>query len=115
MLWSGTGIHVCAMKSPKVLAMVIAGGKGERGRGVRIDAGAQIEGCILLDWVHIGSQARLCRASADRSTVIPPRSRVGIDAVNDPKAVPCIPIGARRALANVRQAGSYVSRLITTG
>ncbi|NWF73595.1 MAG: glucose-1-phosphate adenylyltransferase [Nitrospirae bacterium] len=55
------------------------------GRGVRIDAGAQLEGCILLDGVHIGSQARLRRVIVDRSTAIPPRSLVGINAVNDVK------------------------------
>lgn len=55
------------------------------GRGVRIDAGAQIDECILLDGVHVGSQSRLCRVIADRATVIHPGSRVGLDAGDDRK------------------------------
>lgn len=55
------------------------------GRGVRIDAGAQIKECILLDGVHIGSQARLSRVIADRATVIHPRSRMGLNAGDDLK------------------------------
>ena len=42
------------------------------GRGVRIDRGAYLEECVVLDGVHIGSNTRLRRVIADRSTVIPP-------------------------------------------
>lgn len=53
------------------------------GRGVRIDRGAQLEECIILDDVRIGSHARLRRVIADRRSVIPPHSRIGYDPAHD--------------------------------
>jgi len=53
------------------------------GRGVRIERGAQIEECVLLDDVHVGPQARLRRVIADRGAVIPGHTRVGYERERD--------------------------------
>jgi glucose-1-phosphate adenylyltransferase len=55
------------------------------GRGVRIDRGAHLEECVVLDGVHIGPYARLRRVCIDRSAVIPPWSRIGQEASEDRK------------------------------
>lgn len=53
------------------------------GRGVRIERGAQLEECIILDDVQIGSHARLRRVIADRRSTVPPHSRIGYDPAHD--------------------------------
>jgi glucose-1-phosphate adenylyltransferase len=53
------------------------------GRGVRIERGAYLEECVILDDVHIGAQARLRRVIADRGTTVSPHSRIGYDASHD--------------------------------
>jgi glucose-1-phosphate adenylyltransferase len=53
------------------------------GRGVRIDRGAHLEECVILDDVHIGAHARLRRVIADRGSAVPPDSRIGYDAAHD--------------------------------
>ncbi len=53
------------------------------GRGVRIDRGARLEECVILDDVHIGSHARLRRVIADRRSTVPAYSRIGFDAGQD--------------------------------
>lgn len=53
------------------------------GRGVRIDAGAQLEGCIIADGVRIGAGARLRRVIADRFSIIPADLDLGHDAAHD--------------------------------
>ena len=53
------------------------------GRGVRIDRGARLDECVILDDVHIGSHARLRRVIADRRSTIPAYSRIGYDARHD--------------------------------
>lgn len=53
------------------------------GRGVRIERGAQLEECIILDDVQIGSQARLRRVIADRRSTVPPHSCIGYDPAYD--------------------------------
>lgn len=53
------------------------------GRRVRIEPGAQLEECVLLDDVHVGPQARLRRVIADRGAVIPGRSRIGYERERD--------------------------------
>lgn len=53
------------------------------GRGVRIERGAQLEECIILDDVQIGSHARLRRVIADRRSIVPPHSRIGYDPAHD--------------------------------
>ena len=53
------------------------------GQGVRIERGAKLEECIILDDVRIGSHARLRRVIADRRTTVPPNSRIGYDSAHD--------------------------------
>jgi glucose-1-phosphate adenylyltransferase len=53
------------------------------GRGVRIDRGARLDECVILDDVHIGSHARLRRVIADRRSIVPAYSRIGYDAGHD--------------------------------
>jgi len=55
------------------------------GRDVRIEAGAHIEECVILDGVRIGSKARLKRVIADRFNVIPAGVELGWDSANDKK------------------------------
>lgn len=55
------------------------------GRNVRIEHGAEIDECIILDGVHIGSKARLRRVIADRFNVIPQGLTVGWDLERDSK------------------------------
>lgn len=53
------------------------------GRGVRIEPGASVEDCVILDGVHIGAHARVRRVVADRATTIPPWGSIGFDAAAD--------------------------------
>ncbi|HWC50643.1 MAG TPA: glucose-1-phosphate adenylyltransferase [Nitrospira sp.] len=55
------------------------------GRGVRIDRGAHVEECVILDDVHIGPRARLRRVIADRGSLVPSDSRIGYDSAHDKK------------------------------
>jgi glucose-1-phosphate adenylyltransferase len=55
------------------------------GRGVRIDRGAHLEECVILDDVEIGPHARLRRVIADRGSIVPAHSRIGYDAGHDRK------------------------------
>lgn len=47
------------------------------GRGVRIEPGARLEECVIMDGVHIGANARLHRVIADRFSRIPADSVIG--------------------------------------
>lgn len=49
------------------------------GRGVRIERGAHVEECVILDDVHIGAHARVRRVIADRGSAVPAHSRIGYD------------------------------------
>ena len=53
------------------------------GRGVRIERGAQLEECVILDDVHIGAHARLRRVIADRGSAVPAHGRIGFDPGHD--------------------------------
>jgi glucose-1-phosphate adenylyltransferase len=53
------------------------------GRGVRIERGAQLEECVILDDVHIGAHARLRRVIADRGSSAPAHGRIGFDPGQD--------------------------------
>jgi glucose-1-phosphate adenylyltransferase len=44
-----------------------------------IEPGAEVEDCIIMDYVHIGSGARLRRAIVDRHNVIEASTRIGYD------------------------------------
>jgi glucose-1-phosphate adenylyltransferase len=52
------------------------------GRNVRIESGALLEECVIMDGVHIGSQCRLSRVIADRFSSIPAESEIGFQESN---------------------------------
>lgn len=49
------------------------------GRAVRIDPGASVEDCVLLDGVHVGANSRLQRVIADRFSRVPADQDIGRD------------------------------------
>lgn len=53
------------------------------GRNVHIEHGAEIDECIILDGVRIGSKARLRQVIADRHNVIAGGETIGLDAEQD--------------------------------
>ena len=53
------------------------------GRGVRIERGAHVEECVLMDNVHIGPHAWLRRVIADRGSTVPAHARIGYDRTHD--------------------------------
>jgi len=53
------------------------------GRGVRIERGAHVEECVILDNVHIGAHVRLRRVIADRNSRVEARSKIGFDSGRD--------------------------------
>jgi glucose-1-phosphate adenylyltransferase len=53
------------------------------GRGVRIERGARVEECVIMDNVHIGPHARLRRVIADRGSSVPAHARIGYDRAHD--------------------------------
>ena len=53
------------------------------GGGVRIERGAQLEECVIMDNVHIGAHTRLRRVIADRGSAVSAHSRIGYDAGHD--------------------------------
>ena len=55
------------------------------GRNVRIEPGATIEECIILDGSFIGSKSHVRRVIADRFNRIPAGSEIGLDAAQDCK------------------------------
>jgi glucose-1-phosphate adenylyltransferase len=52
-------------------------------REVVVEPGAQIEDCVIMDYVCIGAGARLRRAIIDRHNRIAPDSRIGFDPESD--------------------------------
>jgi glucose-1-phosphate adenylyltransferase len=53
------------------------------GRNVRIEPGARIDECIVLDGTVIGAKSRLRRVIVDRFNVIPAATEIGGDARED--------------------------------
>ena len=58
------------------------------GRNVRIERGAHIEGCIILEGTIVGAHTKLQRVIADRFQVISPGTRIGVDHGPDSASVP---------------------------
>ena len=52
-------------------------------REVMVEPGAQIEGCIIMDYVRIGRGAKLRNVIVDRHNVIPPGAEIGFDLARD--------------------------------
>jgi glucose-1-phosphate adenylyltransferase len=53
------------------------------GRDVRIERGAHVEECVIMDGVHIGAYARLRRVIADRGSSVSDHARIGYDRGHD--------------------------------
>jgi glucose-1-phosphate adenylyltransferase len=49
------------------------------GRGVRVHAGAVVEGCIIMDNCDIGRRAKVQCAILDKNVRVPPDARIGFD------------------------------------
>ena len=61
---------------------ILSGGlvrKSILGRGVRVHAGAEVEGCVIMDNCDIGRRAKLRRAILDKNVHIPEDATVGYD------------------------------------
>lgn len=72
-----------SMVSPGV---IVSGGtvrKSVLSPGVRVGAGALVEGCVLMDGVEVGDGAVVRRAIIDKQVIIPPGSTIGVDQVAD--------------------------------
>lgn len=54
-------------------------------REVMVEPGAQIEDCIIMDYVRIGRGARLRHVIVDRHNVIPAGAKIGFDPARDRK------------------------------
>lgn len=50
---------------------------------VRVEPGAVVEDCILLEDVHIGRDSVLRKTIIDKNVGVPPRSRIGVDPERD--------------------------------
>ncbi len=55
------------------------------GRNVRIEHGAELDECVILDGAKIGSKARLRRVIVDRFNIIPESQEIGFAAEKDKK------------------------------
>ena len=49
------------------------------GRGVRIHAGALVEGCVIMDNCDIGRRAKVHRAILDKNVRVPEDALIGYD------------------------------------
>jgi glucose-1-phosphate adenylyltransferase len=61
---------------------ILSGGlvrKSILGRGVRVHAGAEVEGCVIMDNCDIGRRAKLRRAILDKNIGIPEDTTIGYD------------------------------------
>ena len=50
---------------------------------VRVEPGAVVEDCILLEDVHIGRDSVVRKTIIDKNVRVPPRSRIGVDPARD--------------------------------
>lgn len=53
------------------------------GRGVRVHAGALVEGCVIMDNCDIGRRAKVRRAILDKNVRVPEEAEIGYDAAAD--------------------------------
>ena len=63
------------------------------GRGVRVEPGAELDECVILDGVSIGPGTKLRRVIADRASVIPAATHIGFDDDHDRKQYHVSPSG----------------------
>jgi glucose-1-phosphate adenylyltransferase len=60
---------------------------------VRVNSYSNLEECILMNGVQVGRHCRLRRVIADKNVVIPPRTTIGYDPVEDRKHFHVTPQG----------------------
>jgi glucose-1-phosphate adenylyltransferase len=61
---------------------VLAGGIVKNsilGRGVRVNSGAMVDGCVIMDNCSIGQQSRIRRAILDKNVSVPEGTKIGYD------------------------------------
>ena len=66
--------------------VIVSGGtvrKSVLSPGVRVGAGALVEGCVLMDGVEVGDGAVVRRAIIDKQVIIHAGSTIGVDQVAD--------------------------------
>jgi glucose-1-phosphate adenylyltransferase len=51
--------------------------------GVRVERGARVDECVLMDGVFIGDGAIVRRAILDKNVVVPPGAHIGVDLERD--------------------------------
>ncbi len=66
----------CLIEGANVLGSVL-------GHSVRIESGAEVEECVILDGTRIGAGARLRRVIVDKNCQIPAGMMVGLDPAHD--------------------------------
>jgi glucose-1-phosphate adenylyltransferase len=81
----GTG---CSLSECRVVNSIIA-------PGVRIEPGAEVSDSILFENVKVRGRARLHKVIIDKSSTIPERFEVGIDAERDARCFKISPAGVR--------------------
>ena len=73
------GVAVDSLVSPGV---IVSGGTVRRSilsPEVRVNTGALVEDCVLMDGVQVGRGAIVRRAIVDKNVVLPPGARIGVD------------------------------------
>jgi glucose-1-phosphate adenylyltransferase len=73
------GVAIDSLVSPGV---IVSGGTVRRSilsPDVRINTGALVEGCVLMDGVQVGRGAVVRRAIVDKHVLVPPGARIGVD------------------------------------
>jgi len=73
------GLAVDSLVSPGV---IVSGGTVRRSvlsPEVRVNTGALVEGCVLMDGVQVGRGAVVRRAIVDKNVLVPPGARIGVD------------------------------------
>jgi len=73
------GMAMDSLVSPGV---IVSGGTVRRSilsPDVRINTGALVEGCVLMDGVQVGRGAIVRRAIVDKHVLVPPGARIGVD------------------------------------
>jgi len=77
------GLAVDSLVSPGV---IVSGGTVRRSilaPDVRVNSGALVEGCVLMDGVQVGRGAVLRRTIVDKNVLVPPGARIGVDPEDD--------------------------------
>ena len=73
------GMAIDSLVSPGV---IVSGGAVRRSilsPDVRVNTGAVVEGCVLMDGVQVGRGAIVRHAIVDKNVLVPPGARIGVD------------------------------------